>query len=681
SMNAIAVAYDLMGQRERALAEYEAALKQARRTSSSRLVAFLAANIAGERLEMGRYALAEQGLKRALAEEKSPYLQAYRLGQLSQAEFGMGHYQSSADFATRALRLQAADRDETLQIFYWRARSEQKLGRARAALADINSSLQILEHIRSQLAPDDSMKQHFTDRSGFLYDFAIALNYQLGKKREALAIAEAGRARASEDLLASRNTHPQPKERKTIAATGALVARAEHGTQSSGRAAARLTLRGAAPRGPTRRSAKAERLDGGEPHLQSFASTQPFSVTQMVAAARQMRSTILSYWTGERATYIWVVKADGSIGSARVGVSRARLEALIRKLWPQLRLETKGRSMPRAAQGSALRVAPGVGRIGSLVGRGGDELTFGLADKRNWRELYGLLIRPVAKYLPQTGSLLTLEPHGPLLLLPFAALMNERGQYLIERFRMNYLPSLSLFPYVEQQEKRATKLKPYFLLIADPDRVAPDPLGEPLPALPGARREVAKIAHRLPAREVTLLVGRRAQERRVDRDLPNATVIHFATHAIFDNRSPSESYLALGAGGVDTGTQGRLTAAHVYSLHLHADLVFLSACRTGMGEVSGDGVAGLTRAFFYAGAASLVASLWDVSDETTVRLVPDFYRYWLQDHDKSQALREAQLHLLRDLRAGRIRMRTPYGRYALPEDPVLWASFVLEGEP
>ncbi|MGH9604881.1 MAG: CHAT domain-containing protein, partial [Terracidiphilus sp.] len=550
------------------------------------------------------------------------------------------------------------------------------------ALADINSSLQILEHIRSQLAPDDSMKQHFTGRSGFLYDFAIALNYQLGEKREALAVAEAGRARASEDLLASRNTHPQPKQRKTIAATGALLARAEHGTPSSGRAATPLAVRGAASGGPTRRSAKPERLEGGEPHLQSFASTQPFSVTQMVAAARQMRSTILSYWTGEQATYIWVVKSDGSIGSARVGVSRARLEALVRKLWPQLRLEAKGRGgVTMAAAGSDLRVAPGVGRTGSLVGRGGDELTFGLADKRNWRELYGLLIRPVAKYLPQTGSLLTVEPHGPLLLLPFAALMDERGQYLIERFQMNYLPALSLFPYVEQQEKRATKLKPNFLLIADPDRVPLDPRGKRLPALPGARREVAKIAQRLPAREVTLLVGRQAQKRRVARELPDATVIHFATHAILDSRSPSKSYLALGAGGVEGGTKGRLTAAQVYSLHLHANLVFLSACRTGMGEVTGDGVVGLTRAFFYAGAASLVVSLWDVSDETTVRLVPDFYRYWLQGYGKSQALREAQLHLLRELRAGRIRMRTPYGRYALPEDPVLWASFVLEGEP
>ncbi len=704
SMSAIASAYDLLGQPQKSLAEYEAARRLALRTKSPRLLAYLDGNIASEQLTLKQYAQAERGLNRALALEKSPYLRAYRLAQLSQTEYRLQRYTSSEQAATQALALHGADRDEVLKIFYWRARSEEKLGHPRQALADVNSSLRILEQIRLQLAPDDFMRRHFSDWSGFLYDFAVALNYQLEQPRQALAMAEAGRARALEDLLASRNAAPAGKESATIKATGALLARSEPQSGLSGKAVGQLTLRGAAPGGLSAHEADGTRpgvSQGGEASLANFAGTQPFSVAQMAAAAAQWHSTILSFWTGAHATYIWVIKPDGTLGSAKVDVSRDQLAALVRTLWPKPRLEfhstaisdqkseiSRQKSAPsgRGPAGSAVR-SPGQtanGRnelTGGLIGRGGDELTFASSGKPQWRELYNLLIQPVARYMPPSGSLLTIEPNGPLLLLPFAALMDGHGHYLVERYRTNYLPSVSLFPYVENEREKTGTLPSHFLLVADPDHVGKGPYGERLPALPGARKEVAEIAQRLPADEVTLLVGRSAQEQRVRQQLSEATVIHFATHAILDNRLPSDSYLALGASGTEEKADGRLTAEEVYSLHLHAKLVFLSACRTGMGRVSADGVVGLTRAFFYAGAASLVGSLWDVSDETTVWLVPDFYRHWLGGRDKSQALRDAQLDLLHALRAGRIKIQTPYGRYALPEDPVLWASFVLEGEP
>jgi CHAT domain-containing protein len=104
-------------------------------------------------------------------------------------------------------------------------------------------------------------------------------------------------------------------------------------------------------------------------------------------------------------------------------------------------------------------------------------------------------------------------------------------------------------------------------------------------------------------------------------------------------------------------------------------------CRSGLGQLSGDGINGLARAFMYAGTPSVIASLWDVADETTNRLVSGFYRAWLGGSDKARGLRSAQLALLSALRAGRVSVQTPYGRVVLPEDPVFWASFVLQGEP
>jgi CHAT domain-containing protein len=109
--------------------------------------------------------------------------------------------------------------------------------------------------------------------------------------------------------------------------------------------------------------------------------------------------------------------------------------------------------------------------------------------------------------------------------------------------------------------------------------------------------------------------------------------------------------------------------------------VVLSACRTGLGKLSGDGIAGLTRGFFYGGAPSVMATLWDVADEPTAVLISSFYKSLQKDPDKSRALRSAQLELIRQLRRGRVKVNTSLGSVTLPEDPVFWAGFVLQGEP
>jgi CHAT domain-containing protein len=124
-----------------------------------------------------------------------------------------------------------------------------------------------------------------------------------------------------------------------------------------------------------------------------------------------------------------------------------------------------------------------------------------------------------------------------------------------------------------------------------------------------------------------------------------------------------------------------MTAQEVYRLNLDADLVVLSACRSGGGRVSGDGIATFARAFIYAGTPSVVASVWDVSDHATSTLIAAFYRAWLAGASKSRALRTAQLQMLRNLRAGRVTVTTAAGPIVLPEHPIFWAGFSLIGEP
>jgi len=311
--------------------------------------------------------------------------------------------------------------------------------------------------------------------------------------------------------------------------------------------------------------------------------------------------------------------------------------------------------------------------------RGGALLKLASTPPAAWRRLYKLLIEPVDSWLPASGSRLTIVPHGPLLLLPFAGLRDGGGHYLIERFALNYSPSVSLLRFTERESSDARQRPRRFLLIADPSGLRPQSNAEILPRLPYAQLEVSGVAKMVPRSDTTILKGTEASERHMLDLATDATVIHLATHAIAYGDKPFESFLALNP--IGSATQGRLTAREIYDLRLHADLVFLSACRSAAGKVSGDGVIGLTRAFLTAGTASVIAPLWDVADQPTSRLVIDFYRNWLRDGDKMLALRAAQLHLMRELREGKIKIPMPSGDLVLPEAPTFWASFILLGEP
>ena len=185
----------------------------------------------------------------------------------------------------------------------------------------------------------------------------------------------------------------------------------------------------------------------------------------------------------------------------------------------------------------------------------------------------------------------------------------------------------------------------------------------------------------LPATRVTLLEGTRASESTVRESSTGKTVLHFASHAIVKDDDPLGSYLALGPNADGSAADGRLTAQEIYGLTVGADLVVLSACRSGSGRVTGDGIATLARAFFFAGTPSLVTSLWDLADEPANRLVPAFYRSWFAGASKARALRTAQLEVLRNLRAGTMQITTRLGPVSLPEHPVFWAGFALVGEP
>ncbi len=290
------------------------------------------------------------------------------------------------------------------------------------------------------------------------------------------------------------------------------------------------------------------------------------------------------------------------------------------------------------------------------------------------------------QHLPTAaGSRLTIVPHGPLFGLPFAALRDPADRYLIETYDIHYVPAIGALSAASPARRPSTAL-----LVGDPSPDASRDRVLALPALPWAGREVDAIATMMTSIRPTVLTGSAATEAGVRRSLAGKSMLHFATHGIVQNEERLSSYLALSGSRPTEGrvedamTDGRLTADETYDLDLDAELIVLSGCRTALGPIMGDGVIGFTRGFLAAGASSVVATMWDVPDQTSFEVMRAFYRALVgtgtatnRATGKSRSLRQAQLTVLRALRAGRIQVNG----VTLPESPRLWAGYVLVGEP
>lgn len=261
------------------------------------------------------------------------------------------------------------------------------------------------------------------------------------------------------------------------------------------------------------------------------------------------------------------------------------------------------------------------------------------------RVLHDRLIRPL---LPDIkGRALTISPHGALHYLPFAALSDGR-EYLIDRSSIRFTPSANALVYLRTGRPAKTGR---LLALGNPD------LGNSRYDLPNAQAEATNVAAMFPDSRALLRAD--ASKSAVKELGGGFAMLHFATHGKFDTDAPLSSGLYLAPGSEPSGV---LTVGDLYSLRWDTDLVTLSACETGLGKVAnGDDVIGLTRGFLYAGARSIVASLWEVDDAATAQLMVSFYRN-LDRRGKREALRLAQIET---------RERHPEPRY--------WAAFQLLG--
>jgi CHAT domain-containing protein/tetratricopeptide (TPR) repeat protein len=548
---------------------------------------------------------------------------------------------------------------DTRMLHFWlRARALDRLGRPSDALEDSTTAVELLESIRAHLVPEDDAKRGFLKvRERTLTDHVERLA-RAGRAGQALEAAERARGRAFLDLLASTDL-------RTFLPASAPIGSAPPVTATGANEANQGDAQSRIDRIVASSSAAAPRryVPRPEPQIASVAVADPPTLATVKAQAARLGSHVLSYWVTDDRTYIWLVSPDGRVADADVPVSRTRLETLVARTWSET-----GEAVRGAAGQPAWRLAT----------RGTDRLTFGREARDANRALFDLLVAPVRTALPPTGGLITVVPHRTLFKLAFAALVSPSGRYLIEDWPLHYAPSASALEFTAHRRHGRTGPA---LIVSDPATSAVGADNAALPRLPGAAREGQLVARALGTGRAVFLQGPAATEAQVRQVAGRASVLHFATHGIIRDDRPFESFLALtrSPGGLEQ--DGRLTMGEVYGLRLRADLVVLSACRSATGPISGDGIVGLSRGFFAAGAPSVIASLWDLPDGVTASLFPSFYSSWSKDRSPAAALRAAQLALIRDLRAGRVTAETPAGRFALPEHPSLWAGLMLVGEP
>jgi len=533
------------------------------------------------------------------------------------------------------------------QAYLGEARCCWKQNRRAEAEEAAKNAVEILEEQTRSVA-NDAIKRHYLEQRQAAFAEMVGIYLGLKKYPKALEAAERGRSRAFLDLLQERGIHLRPPDEKQLASLrqherrlnlyAALAEEKIAMTAPEALPATRL-------RGDTE-VALSPVLNPLAGELRSLSSVTPISFQALVELAGTKQTTLLEYFVMRDSLAIFLLKPNGNLICRTTRVSRDSLTKVIAKLLAQIaapRWRTDWRNVTRVQVSSE----PAADSLEGAVAL---------------RNLYDWLIAPIAAQLPaEPQQVVTIIPHDVLFLVPFAALLDGNKHYLIESHVLATVPSAGVLKFTEQKRLHAlSRQNPHLLVIGDPQY----PSQSNLRPLAGAKMEAETIARLFPPDRNDLFSGELARESEIKRLAPGYTILHFATHGLLNEQAPMLSALALAADSLDGGDDGFLTCAEIFSMtQLHADLIVLSACQTGRGQITGDGILGLSRAFLYAGTPTLIVTQWSIDDQATSFLMAEFYQEYRRTSRKAMALREAQLRTLAKYKA-----------------PFYWAAFVVVGE-
>lgn len=554
--------------------------------------------------------------------------------ELAHAELKAGHVDAALAAATEATSIADSTDDIKLAWMAWHVfgRVQERLGHNEPAAAAYEKAVTALvEEMGRGSSESDSEGWLGYGRIREVFGDAVDLLFRMGRVDRAMDVAQRSRdAQLRSKLDPSKIKSAQPELQQTLADVGDAKARAEAAQKAraeelakpeADRNAARLeTLSQIAAKTEGQLRQLLAQLQVKHRNLYAMLAFTPDSVEDLREALPD-DVVVVQYFITDDATYIFTLRKDRAQTRAiKVPLKGEELSTTIDDYLEALRTE-----MPRAPQLGA--------------------------------KLYGWLLAPIDDELSAAHTVL-LVPFGKLHYVPFQALntLDADGtpHYAIERFRLGYLSSRTLYKLAKAHQKSSNTL----LAFANPDGT-----------LLGARAEMESVMQNgFPTAKV--LYEKDAVKDSFFKLASSYRIIHFATHGIVTS-DPTTSFLKM--------ADAELTVNDIIGfegLEGKTDLVVLSACQTALekGQKTEDEPISIASAFASAGAPSLVASLWSVNDESTRELMSHFYEGLKQGGvngmDTLEALRQAQLAVMRlELNGGR-----PY------EAPRYWAAFELVGD-
>jgi CHAT domain-containing protein/tetratricopeptide (TPR) repeat protein len=712
--------YQSQGSTDRALSCYRSALAIARRVGDQRLEPSVLKRIgiAYESLGDSRsaldYYLQAQMKYHAGGDRRA---EAYALNSIGDIHCKSGETSRGLEYFNRAVVLNRATRDlvgeaSTLSKI---ARAERDLGDLPASRAHIEAGLDAIETLRTKVASHELRSSFFATVRQH-YDLYIDLLMKSGGERavefrsRALQISERIRARSLIEMLAEAradirqgvDTALLERERmlqKTLTDKEARYSRLLAGKHTEGQAAGALSeIEGIR----TSYQQVQASIRTTSPRYAALTQPQPLTLKEIQEQVLDSETLLLEYSLGDERSYLWAV-TTGSLATFELP-SRAEIEKAARRVYDLL-----------TAPNQVLEGESELQR----------ERRLARADVDFWpaaAALSKMVIGPVSSQLGTKRLLIVAD--GALQYVPFAALaapsvkgiaggsQSSGGQGIVDVSGADFkplildheivnLPSASTLAVMRRELAGRGTAQKAVAVLADPvfSRLDPRVNASRLPVsrpgaatiskdfqralkevpvsrnrsgvtrLPFSRAEAAAIKAAAPVGKTLVAVDFDASRATAMSDqLSQYRIIHFATHGLLNSEHPELSGLVFSLVDRQGKPQNGFLRLHeVYNLNLPAELVVLSACQTGLGkDVKGEGLVGLTRGFMYAGAARVMASLWQVDDLATAELMKLFYANMLGDGMRpAAALRDAQVEMWKQKQ-----WRAPY----------YWAGFTLQGE-
>jgi CHAT domain-containing protein len=520
-------------------------------------------------------------------------------------------------------------------------------GKPESAMACLLSAMDDVERIGSSI-PIERLEAAYFETVRDVYHDALSLALEQDQVEVAIEIAERSKARSLIQLLTNRGIKPRPR---TTDVPGMQELVAEERRLWESITVLRRRLLGEGSRGEPRAAAEEEELlsqlevlerQYGEvfdkmrltnPSYASLVKPSKFSLAQFRQA---LKAKLTPHFKGTWHCVEYYLLDERLLGfymndnEARVIVDK-HLD------------ERKRRRLDIALDHSSCRTF------------------YHRQDTEDLAELYNLLVPETLTTKLGEDDLLIISPHGELHFLPFHALYDtSRQRYLVQQVSVSYTPNLYTLQLLLKGADFAPPQRP--LLLGNPT------FPHPKLNLPFAEQEALKLHKKVYRGCGRLLLREKASAEAISAmqrsgELLNYDVLHFASHALYDGQNPLMSGVLL----YDERRKSFaiLDVAQIFDLCLKAKIVSLSACQSGLAEVlGGDQIVGLSTAFLYAGAETIVASLWQVGDEATFELMTDFHRRLRAGVGRSRALREAQVAMINE-----------------GKTPFQWACFEVIGVP